>query len=85
MKIGFNPDREDGTWPTVTTAWLAFAFQFAKMCEENQNASMFIRLVPELKIVRNFEEDEPRYIVLGRFEFIDLPQSKKSYPGHGFM
>ena len=85
MKIGLNPDREDGTWPTETTAWVAFAMQFAKMCEGKQTASLWLRLVPELKEVRTFEEDMPRYVVVGRFEWAHPPQPKKFDPGHGFM
>lgn len=85
MKIGLNPDRADGTWPTETTAWVAFAMQFAKMCEGKQTASLWLRLVPELKEVRLFEEDTTRYVVVGRFEWAHPPQPEKRDSLYGFM
>lgn len=65
--IGANPDREDGTWPTPTIAYVAFAMKFGDLCSALQGQELFVRKCPKLEEVRDDESDEVRYRMLGRF------------------
>jgi hypothetical protein len=65
--IGGNPDAEDGSWATQVEAFEAFALQFKNISHLAKHKYLFVRTPPKLEEVFQFDSDQPKYRMIGRF------------------
>jgi hypothetical protein len=65
--VGGNPDAEDGSWATQAEAFEAFALQFKNISHLAKHKYLFVRTPPKLEEVFQFDSDQPKYRMIGRF------------------